>query len=261
MPNRSMLVAASLSLLAVACAKESSPRAEPSASATSATVSESPSESPSPSESTAPVEVTTGAVFYSDDFKTTAKGWPNRSNENATYTYHTDYATPLYTVKANKAKVHLFPHPEFRGVTQQQLADYEVTALIQTTLNLGRKDWFGVTCRDLNNKRYSFEMGLDTTGDDLSPWVIAEHDGGKLEVLAKGEHKVGGSAFEVSGACVGGADGGPATLVMKINDEVVGSVADDSPLTAGYGGIYLYSDSGSATVNVLSFAARSAEAA
>lgn len=258
--RRSSMVLAGVSLLALGCAKESSPAARPAPSQSTASApSGSPSESASASASPAPVTV--GEVFYRDDFKDESKGWTERSNENATYTYHTDYATPLYTVKANKGDVHLFPHPEFRGVKPEQLADYEVTALIQTTLNLGRDDWFGVTCRDLNDKRYSFEMAYQTGGEDTMPWVIAKHDGGRLEVLAKGEHTVGGSAFEISGACVGGKDGSPATLVMKINDDVVGQAQDAaSPLTEGYGGVYLYAKKGTATVNVLGFAARTASA-
>lgn len=259
--RRASIVLVGLSLVALGCGKDSSP-AQPQASGTAASSpptgspSESPSETPSPTESAAP-GVTVGAVFYSDDFKTTAKNWTTKATENAEYTYHTDYATPLYTVKAKKGGFHLFPHPEFRGVTREQLADYEVTALIQTTLNLGREDWFGVTCRDLNNQRYSFRMAYPTSGDKIAPWNITKHDEGKTTVLAEGEHEVGGSAFEISGACVGGT-GTPATLVMKINDKVVGTATDDTPYTAGYGGVYLLSKEGTATINVLSFAARTA---
>jgi hypothetical protein len=256
--RRSSVCLVGLSLLAVACGKEPAPRAEPTASATS--VSSSPSESPSASPTpTAPPTVTAGAVFYSDTFKDRSKGWTERSNENATYVVHTDYASPVYTVTANKPSVHLFPHPEFRGVTREQLTDYEITATIQSTLQVGREDWFGVTCRDLDEKRYSFEMGLGTSGGETRDWVIAKHDGGKLDVLAKGTHDVGGSAWDVSGACVGGSDGTPATLVMKINDEVVGYAVDsDAPLAQGYGGVYLFGKKGKTTINVLSFAARSA---
>lgn len=260
--RRSPALLVSLTLLAVACGKESSPGAAPSATSTTAAApSTTPSGTPSSEPGGAP-SVTVGAVFYSDDFKTKAKGWTERSNENATYVVHTEYATPLYTVTANKGGVHLFPHPEFRGVTREQLGDYEVSATIQSTLAVGREDWFGVTCRDLDQKRYSFEMGRGDSSTEEKPWVIAKHDGGKLEVLAKGSHAVGGSTWTVSGACVGGADGGPATLVMKINDEVVGFATDDeAPYTQGVGGIYLYCKNGKTTVNVLSFAARSASLA
>lgn len=252
--RRSPALLLSMTLLAVACGKEAGPSASPTPSATTAAT---PSETPSAEPTGAP-SVTVGAVFYSDDFKTKAKGWTERSNENATYVVHTDYATPLYTVTANKGGVHLFPHPEFRGVTREQLTDYEVTATIQSTLAVGREDWFGVTCRDLGEKRYSFEMGPGDSSTEAKPWVIAKHDGGKLQVLAKGEHEAGGSAWEVSGACVGGADGGPATLVMKINGEVVGHATDAAPNAQGYGGIYLYGKNGKTTVNILSFVARSA---
>ncbi len=44
-------------------------------------------------------------------------------------------------------------------------------------------------------------------------------------------------------------------------DEVVGQAQDATdPLTQGYGGVYLYSKEGTATVNVLGFAARTASA-
>lgn len=250
-----------LSLLAVACGKDASPGAQPTPSATSAAPSSS-SESPSPTP-TGPPSVTVGKVFYSDDFKTKAKGWTEGSTENATYVVHTDYAYPVYTVTATQPDVHLFPHPEFRGITREQLSDYEVTATIQSTLQVGRDDWFGVTCRDLEEKRYSFEMSMGTSGGDTRNWVIAKHDGGTLKVLAKGEHDVGGSAWTIAGACVGGgADGSPATLVMKINDEVVGYATDaDAPLTQGYGGIYLFGKKGKTTINVLGFSVRSASLA
>jgi hypothetical protein len=265
--RRTSIALVGLSLLAVSCGSDAKPKAEPSASApTSAAASESPSEtpseSPSPSDDGTVGEVKVGPVFYADTFKDKSKGWTVKSTDTAKYEYHTDYATPLYTVTAVKGGFHLFPHPEFRGITREQLSDYEITALVQTTLSVGREDWFGVTCRDLSDKRYSFEMSYPTSGDHESSWVIAKHDGGKLDVLAKGTHTVGGSAFEISGACVGGGDGDAATLVMKVNDEVVGSVEDDdAPLPQGYGGIYLYSKAGKTTVNVLSFAAKTAELA
>jgi len=261
--RRTSLALAGLALLAVSCGSDAKPKAEPSASATTTgPASESPSATPSPSGDGAVAEVKVGQLFYSDSFGDKSKGWPAKSTANAKYEYHTDYATPLYTVTVVTAGFNLFPHPEFRGVTREQLTDYEVSALVQTTLAVGREDWFGVTCRDLDDKRYSFEMSYPTSGDHESGWVIAKHDAGKLTVLAKGTHTVGGSAFEISGACVGGAGGDAATLVMKVNDEVVGSVEDgDAPLPQGYGGIYLYSKAGRTTVNVLSFAARTAELA
>lgn len=267
--RRASLPVIALSLLAAACGGDAEPKSQPTASASvtasaTATVSETPSESPSatPSDDGTVGEIEVGAVFYSDDFKTKAKGWTEKSTENAEYVVHTDYATPLYSVRAVKGGFYLTPRPEFRGIEREQLRDYEVTALIQTTLSVGREDRFGVTCRDLNDQRYAFEMSYPTSGDKVVPWVIAKYAPGDRKVLAQGEHEVGGSAFEISGACVGGYSGGPATLVMKINEEVVGGVEDsDAPLSQGYGGVYLYSKAGKTTVNVLGFSAAAAELA
>lgn len=49
---------------------------------------------------------------------------------------------------------------------------------------------------------------------------------------------------------------------MKIDDKVAGSVQDaGTPLRQGYGGVYRFAKEGTATVNVLGFAAKSAEIA
>ncbi|HEX8001100.1 MAG TPA: hypothetical protein VF519_00225 [Mycobacteriales bacterium] len=253
--RRSPLVLAGLGLLAVSCGGGAKPAASPSASPPAGTAA-APSESATPA---ATPSVSVGEVFYADSFRDTSKGWPTKATENAAYEYHTDYATPLYSVSARKGAVHLFPHPEFRGVTREQLTDYEVTATIQSNLSVGQGDWFGVTCRDLEGKRYSFAMGLERIGGSTVPWRIGRHDGGKLLVLAEGEHEVGGSAWDVSGACAGGT-GGAATLAMKINGTLVGTATDASPLAQGYGGVYLLSEKGRTTINVLAFAARAAQA-
>jgi hypothetical protein len=231
--------------------------AEPSDSA-------QPTESVDPS-STAEVDtessVTLGSVFYSDSFRDRTKGWPEAVTESGEYKMHPEYAGyPVYTVKATKPGVQLFLHPEFRGITQQQLQDYAVTATIQTTLQVSTKDYFGVVCRELDRKRYSFEMAYDhLSDDDTMPWVIVKHDKAELDVLARGRAKIGGSAFEISGACVTNSDGS-AHLEMYVNDEFVGGVDDDdAPLAAGYGGVYLYTKDGNSTVNVLNFAAKQAE--
>lgn len=254
--RRTSLLLAGLVLLAAACGNDSSPGAQPTAPGTSVPVTEIPSPTPSPSASP-PRTIVAGAVFYNDTFKDKSKGWTEKSDATATYTVHTDYATPLYTVTANKAGFHLFPHPEFRGISKERLRDYEITATIQSTLSVGREDWFGVTCRDLNNKRYAFRMGLGIERDDR-PWQIVKIEGGKSEILAEGLHDVGGSAWEVSGACVGGSDGGSATLAMKINGEVVGQVDDPAPYLEGYAGVYLLGKNGKTTVNVLTYVVRAA---
>lgn len=254
--RRTSLALVGLALLAAACGNDSSPGSQPTSAGTSVPVTISESPTPSPS-ATGPRTIVVGTVFYSDTFRDKSKGWAEKSDATATYTVHTDYATPLYTVTANKGGFHLFPHPDFRSVPTEQRRDYEITATIQSTLSVGREDWFGVTCRDQSNKRYAFRMGLGIDGDERV-WQIVRMDGGKSEVLAEGEHTVGGSAWEVSGACVGGSDGGSATLAMKINNEVVGQVDDPSPYIEGVAGVYLLGKNGKTTVNVLTYVVKTA---
>ncbi len=248
-------------LLSAACAKEAAPKAQPSSGPPPSTAPSSAPPSASPSASPTPATITYGAPFYADDFKDKTKGWPERDTDTASYVVHTDYATPVYTITSKRGKYQLFPHPEFRGVSQEQLADYQVTAMIQTTLAVSREDWFGVTCRDLEGERYSFQVAYSTSGDDVMPWIIMKHTkAGGDDILARGEGEVGGSAFDVSGTCVGGA-AGPATLVLSVNGKELGRATDaETPLTKGYGGVYLYSKDGKTTVNVHRFSARPATA-
>ena len=212
--------------------------------------------SPTPTEAS----FTYGAVFYRDDFKDKTKGWTQKDTADVAYTVHDDYALPLYSVTVRKPRLHVFPHPEFRGVQRAQLGDYEVVADLQTTLSVGHTDLFGLTCRDLDGSRYSLAVGYDLRRTGSIPWRISEHgpDGDRL--LGEGTSPApGGSAFEVAATCAGGKDGTPAHLVLKVNDTEVGRATDtESPLTEGYAGAYVFSDNGKTTVNVLGFAVRPA---
>lgn len=244
-------------LAAVGCGKDAAPRAEPSAPASSTATT--PSEPASTSASPTPVTFTYGAPFFADDFHTDAKGWPERDTDTATYVVHADYATPLYAMTAKKPKYQLFPKPDLTAVADR-LTDYQVRATLQTTLSMGHEEWFGVTCRDAGGTRYSFQVA-NQYGDDLS-WLIAKQDASGEHVLGRGDAKVGGSAFDVGGTCAGGADGGPVTLVLTVNDAEIGRATDsDSPLVTGFAGVYLYTKNGKATMNVLGFAIRPATAA
>jgi hypothetical protein len=250
---------ACLVFLTIGCTekKPSSPQSSgtsaPPTTAAPTTASASASATPTPVVSAA---FSVGEVFYSDTFKDTTKGWKTTETERAKYRINTDYAVKSLTVTAKKPDTQLFPHPEFRGITQQQLTDYEVAADVQSTLAIGHEDWMGVTCRNLESKFYSFQLqtNLETRTVD---WRIAKHDGSDIESLARGGTDIGGSAWDVRGACFTASDGS-AQLVMTVNGKEVGRSADaDAPFAAGYGGVYLLARNGSATINVLGFAARS----
>lgn len=237
--RRSLTLFAAASLLATGCASKS-PAAAPSASA-----------SASPS---ATIGATVGAVFYEDRFTDQTKGWPLAAEAGATYALHD--ATKQYTITLAGAGASVSPHPEFRGITQAQLAGYQVAATLQTTLRLSHDDFFGVTCRDLHGKRYAFEVGYDTLREGTMPWLIAKHDSTGVHVLARGTLPSGGSAFRVAGTCTGSTT---AHLAMTVNDAEVGTADDtDAPLTEGYAGVYLWTKNGGSTINVLDFAVRSA---
>ncbi|MDQ1712805.1 MAG: hypothetical protein QOE45_2255 [Frankiaceae bacterium] len=239
-----VLLAACL-LAAGACSKSASPDAAPTSPAPSAT--------PTPSAS-----ASLGAVFYEDRFADKTKGWPEQETGAAAYVLHDDYAIKQYTVTAKSPGTSVAPHPAFRGITREQLTSYAVDATLQTTLHLSSADWFGVTCRDLGGKRYSFELGYDTARTGTMPWLIAKHDASGVHVLAQGSTASGGSAFRVGATCTGGT-GGPAHLTMTLNDTQVGGADDaDAPLPQGYAGVYLYTKVGTSTINVLDFAVRAA---
>lgn len=246
---------ACLALVAVGCSEKKTP--SPQSSGTPAPSSAAPS-SASVSPTPTPVvsaSFAVGEVFYSDTFKDTKKGWTSKETEGAKYRVNTDYAVKSYTVTAKKENTQLSPHPEFRGVTREQLTNYQIAADLQSTLAIGREDWMGVTCRKLDNKFYSFQIqnNLETRSVD---WRIAKHDGADIDTLDSGATDIGGSAWDVRGTCFTASDGS-AHLVMTVNGEEVGRASDsDSPLAAGYGGVYLLARNGSATMNVLGFAAR-----
>lgn len=236
-------LALSVTLLA-GCGGEAKPRVTPRQSSPAATPSDSASPTPTPTA----VTPSYGPAFFTDDFKTRAKKWPERDTESATYTVHTDYATPVYTMTAKTATLTLSASASTFPVTD----DLEVRALIQTTLSVSHDDRFGVTCRAKEGRRYTFEAGYDTLGTGTMPWRITRRDQDGSKVLAEGEVKSGGSAFEIGGTCAG------PYLVMTVNDAVVGQAQDADPLPPGYGGLFLYSKAGKTTVNVLRFTARTA---
>jgi hypothetical protein len=252
------LATAVLALVVTGCAeKKGSPQGS-APPAPPATTSAPPSESPTPS-AVASASYQVGAVFYSDTFADTSKGWTSKESDRAKYTVNTGYATPTYTITAKKPDTQLFPHPEFRGITREQLTSYRVTATVQSTLAIGREDWMGVTCRDLDQKRYSFQLQMRLETHTVS-WRIAKHEGSDIETLASGDTDIGGSAWEVAGTCFTASDGS-AQLVMHVNGTEVGRVADaDGPLAAGVAGIYLLARNGSATMNVLRFDVRAVTA-
>ncbi|HEU0131016.1 MAG TPA: hypothetical protein VFQ85_08505 [Mycobacteriales bacterium] len=244
---RTLVVVAALAL--TACSGGGGTAAPTTAAGTTAAATTAATTAPAPEAS---ATFTAGAVLFSDDFTTKTHGWPNGTTANATYTVHTEYAHPQYTVTVRKAGTQLFPHPDFRGVSEQQLASYRVAADLQSTLAFGQGDWLGVTCRDLNDKRYSFQLTNDLATHTAS-WRIAKHDGARLTPLASGDTTIGGSAWAVAGTCATTASG-VVHLVMTVNDQEVGRVTDtDAPLLQGFGGVYLLSGRGRATINVLSF--------
>jgi len=256
--RRTTVVLAAVCLLGgVACGGESKPKASPTSSS-APPVSESPSASPTPTATEA--SITYGAPFYSDDFSDKSKGWTQKDTDQVQYVVHDDYASPLYTINVKAPSLHVFPHPEFRGVKPEQLESYEVSALLQTTLATGHTDLFGLTCRDLDDQRYSFAIGYDLRRTGQIPWRISEHGPDGARVLAEGTSPApGGSAFRVAATCAGGQDGGPAHLILKVNDTEIGRTTDaESPLTKGYAGAYVRSDDGKTTVNVMNFSVRSA---
>lgn len=242
--RRSLVLVVAAGLLAAGCAKESAPpAAAPSGSATTGM----------PPSATAAA----GAVFFEDTFVDKTKGWPVTTKPGATYALHDDYAVKQYTITVQDPGTSVSPHPEFRGVTREQLTSYQVSATLQTTLRVSRDDRFGVTCRDLGGQRYTFQIGYDTGGSGSMPWVIAKHDHAGVHVLASGAVASGGSAFRVAGTCTGGAGG--AHLAMTVNDKEVGAADDtDAPLAQGYAGVYLWTKGGRTTINVLGFAVRAA---
>lgn len=244
-----------LALAAVGCTekKPSSPQATSAAPTTAAPTTAS--DSPSPS-AVAEASFTVGAVIYSDNFADTSKGWKTAETERAKYRINTDYAVKSLTVTAKTKDTQLFPHPEFRGVTQEQLTNYRVVADLQSTLAIGQEDWMGVTCRDLKGQRYTFQIRNSLETRSVS-WRIAKHVDAKIDTLASGDTDIGGSAWTVAGTCFTAPDGS-AQLVMHVNDQEVGRAADtDAPLTAGFAGVYLLARNGRATMNVLGFAVRS----
>jgi hypothetical protein len=259
----SLLTAACLFGTACGSGDEDTPGGAGSSASQSTEESPPASDSPSPDESASAAVVVLGEPFYGDDFRTTARGWPEKDNAQATYDVHTEYATPAYTITAKQAGYEVFSRPEFRGITREQLSDYHVRALIQTNLSVGHTDQFGVICRELEGDRYVFQVGYDTIGTGTVPWRIAKQVDGKASIIASGDApSPGGSAFEVGGSCIGGADGTPATLVLTVNNTELGRGTDaDSPLTQGLGGVTLFTDKGKTSVNVLSFTVRPASLA
>lgn len=250
-----------VALTGAGCAKDSAPKAggTTSAPAPTAPASDSPSASASAS---AEASVTYGDVIYRDDFGDKTKGWTEKDTDQVAYTVHDDYALPLYSVNIKAARLHVFPHPEFRGVEPAQLEDYQVVAKLQTTLSFGHTDYMGLTCRDLNDQRYSLSFGYDLRRTGQIPWRILKHGPDGTRTLGEGTAPApGGSAFTGAATCVGGQDGGPATLILSVNDAEVGRATDaESPLTKGYAGIYGFSDDGKTTFNVIDFATRTATA-
>lgn len=229
----------------------------PQASPTGTTpTSAAPSATPTPAEAA----FTYGAPFYGDDFQDESKGWTQKDTDTVSYVVHDEYAMPSYTVTVKQGRLHVFPRPEFRGVERTRLADYQVTAKIQTTLSVGHTDYFGVTCRDLDEQRYSLSIGYDLRRTGQIPWRILKHGPAGSRTLAEGTAaSPGGSAFTVAGTCAGGQAGAPAHLVLTVNDTEVGRTTDtESPLTEGYGGVYAFSDDGKTTVNVYDFSVRPA---
>lgn len=263
MRKTTVALAAVLALTGVACGGGGEPEAGGTTSAPApAPASDSPSPSAPATPSAEDVTVTPGAVFYRDDFKDKSKGWTEKDTAQVAYTVHDDYAQPLYSVNIKAARLHVFPHPEFRGVKPDQLEDYQVAAQLQTTLAFGHTDLFGLTCRDLDGQRYSLAFGYDSRRTGQIPWRIVKHGPDGDRTLGEGAAPApGGSAFTAAASCVGGQDGGPATLVLSVNDTEVGRAQDsESPLTKGYGGVYGFSDDGKTTFNVLGFAVRAATA-
>jgi hypothetical protein len=202
--------------------------------------------------------IKTGPPFYDDLFKDKSKGWPEANTDSVSYAL----AAKAYSITLKQAKKEADPHPEFRNVTQAQLTDYAVQAYLQTTPNLTVNDSFGVTCRDLNGKRYSFLVNRNADPSVPVGWSIWKEDGTGPKRLAQGTLKIGGSAYIVEGACVGGKTG-PAHLAMAIDGKPVGAISDStSPLTEGFAGVSLYYDGGQgatkASINVLHFTTLSA---
>ena len=210
---------------------------------------------PGPTSTTAPAtKVTLGAPFYQDNFKDATKGWPVVDDAGQTLALYPTYATPIYAIKVKKPNTAVHPHPEFRSVLPTQLQDYAVTAKIQTSLSVGHRDGFGVTCRDLQGKRYDLTMQKATSPGEPSTWAINKFDGTKSTTLSHGSFQVEGSAFTITGACTGG-QGGPAKLDLLVNDELVGETTDAAaPLTKGYAGVYADTTAGNSSYNVLNFA-------
>jgi hypothetical protein len=252
-------------LLGVAACGSSSGSDSSSKATTTAAPSDKGTTTTEASSTTAAEETTTteaqssapklGDTFYEDDFKDASKGWPQGDTADQTETLHSDYATPLYTVVVKKADSSTTLHPEFRGIKQEQLRDYAVTAEIQTTLQVASNDDFGVTCRVLNGARYEFTMTDPTSPGEAGTWVIQKYDGTKYTQQAHGSYTPQGSAWSITGICTGGHDGDPAQLTMLINGEKVGEATDaDSPLEEGYGGVFFDSHDGRSVFNVLSFA-------
>lgn len=257
--RRTTVVLVAMGVLAgAACGSDAEPKAAPTPSSAPPTTS-----SPTPTPSATEASFTYGAPFYADDFSDKSKGWTEKDTDKVQYVVHDDYATPLYTINVKAPSLHVFPRPEFRGVEPEQLEDYEVSAVLQTTLAVGHTDLFGLTCRDLDNARYSFAIGYDVRRTGSIPWRITKHGADGSRLLAEGTSPApGGSAFEMAATCAGGRDGGPAHLVLKVNDTEIGRTTDaESPLTKGYGGAYVRSDNGRTTVNVMRFSVRSATTA
>lgn len=256
MQRTTVAVLAAVCATSLACAKDAKPGAGPPASSAPPATSSAPSPTPTPTEAS----FTYGAPFYSDTFKDKSKGWTQKDTAQVAYVVHDDYAQPLYSVNVKAPRLHVFPHPEFRGVERAQLSDYEVSADLQTTLSVGHEDLFGLTCRDLNDQRYSFAIGYDLRRTGEIPWRIRKHGPDGVRVMNEGTHTApGGSAFRVAATCAGGKDGGPAHLVLKVNDTEIGRAQDtEAPLTEGYAGVYAFSEDGKTTVNVLGFSVRPA---
>lgn len=252
--------AAALALAACgASGKTAATTTVPATSSTTATTAGPSSTTAAPTTAAAPATFTLGATFYQDDFKTAAKGWPVANTADVSSAVYPTYATPLYAVTVKTPNTAQHPHPEFRGIKSTQLQDYAITAEIQTTLSVGSKDDFGVTCRDLNRTRYQMIMGRSL--DRTHSWQISKYDGTNYTTLAHGTLDNGGSAFTVTGVCLGGHNGSPAQLYMQVNGATVGSATDsDHPLAEGFGGVYLDTSQGNSAYNILSFAAASATA-
>ncbi|MDQ6642063.1 MAG: hypothetical protein M3Y66_06170 [Actinomycetota bacterium] len=101
---------------------------------------------------------------------------------------------------------------------------------------MSSKDFYGVTCRDLNNSLY--ELGINSHSKNGSTWAIVKATPTAATILAQGSTT--NPSTKIGGACVGGTTSGPAHLVMYVVDKPVGHVDDPQPLHQGYAGVFAH---------------------